>query len=136
MWSHYAGSHTGICIRFNLLNQLELAQSTYRVNYTKQRPVTNLLKKQTFVDYENTILTKSYEWRYENEWRCTNRIHNLKKIPLNSDVIDEVLIGAKATTDTIEFIHQINEERKSIKLPEFKITLTMMHDTEFKIIPK
>lgn len=134
MWSHYAGSHTGICIKFNLINQIELAQRIFPIEYTNQRPKLNLFQKQDFESYKKMFLTKSEDWQYENEWRLTLPNYANQTIPLNENVLEEILIGAKASEKTINLIETINSERKNNNLPEFKITRTKIHDTEFKIV--
>ncbi|MDQ6786886.1 MAG: DUF2971 domain-containing protein [Acidobacteriota bacterium] len=80
MWSHYADSHKGVVIGFDYDNyffhQTEHPQITcsYDVNYSDVRPeffdFVNFWNMNVSVDdYRNMLLTKSIEWKYEEEVR-------------------------------------------------------------------
>jgi hypothetical protein len=66
MWSHYAGSHRGVCLEFSVQNTLFCGalQVEYLDHYT-EFDLSN--------DDEDAslkpLLTKSKDWRYENEFR-------------------------------------------------------------------
>lgn len=85
MWAHYAQNHTGGVIQFANLPKLANCQlkDAKQVRYTKNIPVfkfaeffnisENAEKKREMADllWDAYTLTKSYEWRYEKEWRLT-----------------------------------------------------------------
>lgn len=75
MWSHYADKHKGICVEydFNTASE-ELVSMLFPVNYSNKRPV--IFGRQIFERNDELIkeiiksmLIKSKEWSYENEWR-------------------------------------------------------------------
>lgn len=66
MWAHYADSHRGICLEFNVKN--EVICGALEVQYFSAFPVTraysNDLKENLL-----PLLAKSDAWQYENEFR-------------------------------------------------------------------
>lgn len=84
MWSHYADSHKGFCIEYDLTkvdfnkNQFVL----FPVKYSHKRPPipwTSMLNnnetsinKKVLYDIIMSVLTKDDIWSYENEWRFIN----------------------------------------------------------------
>lgn len=72
MWSHYANSHTGFCIEYNLA-QLPysdfIIQKLYPVIYEDTTDNTeDWLKGRKFFNLFS-ILRKNVQWEYEKEWR-------------------------------------------------------------------
>jgi hypothetical protein len=79
MWSHYSQNHTGVVIAFNERHSYFSPSSTYaksngpfifrKVRYSIGRPKRPVIN--SFEDFEKSdwYLTKSREWRDENEWR-------------------------------------------------------------------
>lgn len=72
MWSHYAKSHSGICLQFNAESH-PISQAC-EVYYQERLPVLDLLDphcmKNTLTDTPSELfLTKSESWIYEKEYR-------------------------------------------------------------------
>ena len=68
MWSYYANSHKGVCIKynFNLLNKEDITnknilQSLQKVWYSDNRPIDDKALYSPFV--------KGIDWAHEREWR-------------------------------------------------------------------
>lgn len=73
MWSHYAGSHSGICIGFDAsFYPLSTAKA---IRYTSERPQVPLVEGPVVNDaiIESIFLSKSPHWKYEAEWRSIKR---------------------------------------------------------------
>jgi hypothetical protein len=66
MWSHYARSHTGVCLEFSVRNELFCA--ALPIEYRDIYPEFDLA---TDDEDENLLplLTKSIDWKYEDEFR-------------------------------------------------------------------
>ena len=62
MWSHYADSHRGICLRFRHFTE------AIRVDYRTSYPDISLFRN-TQEAWSKCVLTKSKHWAYEKEWR-------------------------------------------------------------------
>lgn len=118
MWSHYASSHTGFCIKYNLnfdtvLNEELIKFGLFPVLYSSRVP------KLTLKDYKllncnsnlldwppsvikkmfKMLLTKSRFWSYEKEWRLliSNEYETLfSDSTLPFFEIDSIYLGCRA----------------------------------------
>ena len=69
MWSHYADSHRGICIEFDVAEDDEFFSWLVEVQYQEKYPSLDL-SMQRMRDYTHTLLsTKFSDWGYEEEVR-------------------------------------------------------------------
>lgn len=136
MWSHYAHFHQGFCIEFDNTEELKIATLFQKVQYIKNnaRAVINPYVFAMPEDYDRYNLEKSSVWEYEDEWRIA--LHNRKEtfIKFRPAYISKVILGVKASQETVEYIHSINEKRKENSLPTFEIKQAYMADREFKIL--
>ncbi|MEN6317608.1 MAG: DUF2971 domain-containing protein [Syntrophaceae bacterium] len=69
MWSHYADSHRGFCLQFNIKTTFyPFGELLFKVEYSSSYPQITVLR-----DHENqtrkVLLTKSDIWKHEKEWR-------------------------------------------------------------------
>jgi Protein of unknown function (DUF2971) len=70
LWSHYSSSHTGICLKFDVLKSIDLFETDLRyVNYRSIMPSINVKKSDDNFGLEEMIFTKSLNWSYEQEIR-------------------------------------------------------------------
>lgn len=72
MWSHYADSHTGICLKFDISKDSNFFCDDLRfVNYRSHLPEIKLhhLDKGHDQNIDKMIFTKSLDWSYEQELR-------------------------------------------------------------------
>ena len=98
-WSHYAKSHTGICIEFDAA-VMPISQA-YKIHYSNTYP------KITYPPPSNEemikpLLVKAKAWEYENEFRTWFNPHYLEGLSsdgesllLDSSVITNIYLGAK-----------------------------------------
>lgn len=75
MWSHYADKHNGICVEydFDIVSE-DLVATLFPVSYSNNRPIINyrqIFDKKDELKNEilKSMLIKSKDWSYENEWR-------------------------------------------------------------------
>ncbi len=103
MWSHYASSHTGICLRFNTrIPQTDLPDLAYKVDYQRARPIVNRVTAPE--DYEQlfaAMLVKADFWEYEDEYRMfrPDRLNGAGHESFAPDRLDGVIFGARCSTD-------------------------------------
>lgn len=76
MWSHYANEHKGFCVEYyieeNDVNLLPVIYNTERKQLEKEvlEQVDSFIRSNTtWKIMRDSLLTKSIEWSYENEWR-------------------------------------------------------------------
>lgn len=86
MWSHYADSHKGFCIEYDLDVLCQAISKSFdiiselNVNYQVNRPI--ISKTDEIDDVLQKIFgTKSSAWKYENEFRLVFGKYGLKTVP-------------------------------------------------------
>lgn len=65
MWAHYADSHKGVCIKFDILKDLDSFLVPVPVDYNEQYIDFNMLNS----DLLSVLRRKSQAWKYEDEYR-------------------------------------------------------------------
>lgn len=100
MWSHYADSHKGICMKFNSeillrfwkINKPEIG--IHKVRYVEEIPkIPTWLEQKSgknMIYFAPNIETKSLDWEYEQEFRILSFEHILEIDPL---ALEEVRFG-------------------------------------------
>ena len=90
MWSHYAKSHSGICIEFDVEKDCDFFVYPMPIKYQKEYPQINILGN----DYTHKLLeTKADVWSYENEVRVYKQSSGYHTFKPNSLV--SVIFGCK-----------------------------------------
>lgn len=127
MWSHYADSHKGVCIRLQCIDEIDNNLLVARpVTYTSDFPVFLTLEDQinhltgtktinTGKLMANVAFMKHEDWEYENEWRI-HRPHETGEGDYNDWTENPIVFGA------IYFGCKINEKeaQELFKLVESK----------------
>ena len=93
MWSHYADSHKGVCLKFDLLQDLDTFALTVPVDYNSEYPEFNTLNGNPGI---NIITRKSLDWAYEHEHR-TVKINAHGLYAIKKDVLAEVIFGCRTS---------------------------------------
>lgn len=142
MWSHYADSHKGFCVKFDASDSFfdsrrgpkDEFYHLREVKYLPERP-DNTLSNMSGIDL---LLLKSDVWAYENEWRfCgvlndsdvqinigTTDIH-LFKYPQR--IVKKIIMGVnstKALEEKFKLIISENSGLSHVKLSKAKISET------------
>lgn len=82
MWSHYAQNHKGFMVEFkietnaigNNISDLENLLIPLPIKYKIDRPLIGVFEETTHENLEKHLLTKSEDWKYENEERLIDHI--------------------------------------------------------------
>lgn len=96
MWAHYADSHTGVCLEFDITMDLDTFYTPFPVKYTQDCPYYDYI-------YDNggavrSILHKSLDWSYEEEYRIIKPGgFGLRKVA--SDSLTSVFFGCQFDKD-------------------------------------
>lgn len=119
MWSHYANSHKGFCIRYTRHDIANIPDSQFfPVAYKKEHTLST--KKDTQNAFSR-ILVKSTEWSYEKEWRVIKDNPDNESGKLISGIkADAIYIGCKADKKLRKELRKICRE-KGIKLYQMNI---------------
>lgn len=122
MWSHYAGNHTGFCIKYNLSESIfNITESRCVVRlkdiiYRDDDSVINLEKDS--VDTNLGLCRKHPFWEYENEVRLIAYLPDNEspfcQIPLGDSNIESIYFGYKCPDEHIKTIRNILSSKKNI----------------------
>jgi hypothetical protein len=131
MWAHYAKSHTGFCIGFNKVELYKSTQGTIaKVEYENDFPKIPLFNE-SFEDIKMLIITKSIDWKYEDEYRIIRISSPIKRFKLNDTAIKEIVFGCMIKPKIREKIITIVQTKSS----KIKLYDCVMDDREFKLNP-
>lgn len=111
MWSHYAGSHSGICLGF-AANYIFPDCAVKRVNYPENNkyPNINFFTASKERQTDAILLTKATHWAYEREWRVVDpRGPGLHEI--HPEWLVGVIFGCQASQAEIAQVEQIASQR-------------------------
>lgn len=118
MWSHYADSHHGICLRFCTYDEGSPFLTALPVLYSPIRPLINMAAPSPPDLLEKVLLTKSECWSYEMEWRMldqSSRGSGLRTFP--SRFLDGIIFGASVSQeDRREVLSWIERRNHPIEL--------------------
>jgi|SRR5271166_127692 len=140
MWSHYAGSHTGVVLGFEprlVVGRWALA-TAQPVQYSNDVPVAVTLEE--FVawlsgqgpkpggkdSFERALWSKSIVWAYENEWRIVDKHQEAETAefadhPFEPDELVEVYLGCRMHTKVRDqIISQISSWPSKVRLFQMK----------------
>jgi len=96
MWSHYASSHSGICLRFKLREESWL-KNAQKVIYSPDRPIINIVKDEAMEMQRKAILVKADFWSYEEEWRVVDPVMGAGAHDFNPPDLDGIIFGKKTS---------------------------------------
>jgi hypothetical protein len=71
MWSHYGGSHGGICLEFQVLDEKSCFGCAKPVDYPELYPKLGFTMDIREL-LNGLVLTKAAHWKYEGEWRIVD----------------------------------------------------------------
>lgn len=140
MWTHYTNNHSGFCVEFDLANigQLNHFRSClypviydnnmfdltdYINTYNRDKEFSNLYIIQT-------ILRKSLDWSYENEWRIVHPFGTLNKSQnLATPKPSSILLGS----NFFKSLQSINNSE--LKEEQIKLALKLIEFCKQQQIP-
>lgn len=91
MWSHYAGSHKGMCLGFDTKH--EFFKLLSQVSYQPERQE---LVGSDQEDIFRVMLRKHTDWKYEDEWRLIQKIGG-DRMQFPENILSSVVFGAYCT---------------------------------------
>jgi Protein of unknown function (DUF2971) len=146
MWTHYAASHTGLAIGFDTSSSLFQQAVTHRklrpVQYDEERvSITRGLENRDGVNPDTIFLTRSKEWKYEQEWRwleCCDPYDYADVVPgpngeflflrhISPESIRQIVLGYRASYALSESIQMLKLTKVYRHLEIFKVTLSKTH---------
>ncbi len=133
MWSHYADSHRGICIRFKASSITPFFGEAQKVNYDDKYPIIDTLNDSDGQKLKKILFTKSKHWEYEYEWRITKRQEErrLENYEFPREFLNGVILGVKISDSHREQVqswigkydHYVDIFQAKLKETEYGIEL-------------
>jgi hypothetical protein len=132
MWSHYSGSHSGVCLQFETARDPLVFMRALRVDYVEQSPVINWMGDIQHALGES-FLHKHVRWRYEGEHRILQREHARCCIRFAPGALTGIIFGCKADADVKREVGKLLYERRSLGLPPVKLYYSRQHEQRNEI---
>lgn len=118
MWSHYAESHTGVCLEYDILEDSSAFSYVEKVNYQSEFPsnfdISDAFPKR--VEKKNTnsllnisLLTKSDVWEKEKEIRVVKQFET-GETPVKTDSLKSIAFGLKCSEENKNNIIKLLKE--------------------------
>lgn len=102
MWAHYADSHKGVCLKFDILKDLNSFLVPVKVDYDSQYINFNCLSSELL----DVLRRKSPDWEYEDEYRIIKTDHQgLWKI--KQECLVEIIFGCRTSDEDKESIKSL-----------------------------
>lgn len=126
MWAHYADSHKGVCLKFDILEDTEFFSPAKKVIYAKDYPVYNYLENKN--DFVNQLFfTKSNEWAYEGEVRVLKKKKDNYQFKESS--LKELIFGCNISENDKKTLTKIIRQY----YPKTKIKQAVKNDSKFEL---
>lgn len=103
MWGHYASSHTGICLEFDVSIPGTFFGHALPVRYPDSRPMFDP-KGTEEKNVEMALLTKSNDWTYECEWRIIDQHSGKGNRPFRAELLTGIIFGCRILSDDRKLI--------------------------------
>ncbi|MFN0176417.1 MAG: DUF2971 domain-containing protein [Saprospiraceae bacterium] len=104
MWSHYAKSHTGVCLIFDAPKDREIFMRINPVVYADTIPYLDF-RKPFLEEFVRAVTTKAACWAYEEEWRGVKGASGIHKF--NKQALIGVVFGQRMQEERKDVIKEI-----------------------------
>jgi hypothetical protein len=112
MWAHYTGEHRGVCLQFRVAHDLS-ALMAHPVEYSDTYPVIrNAFDSGDRRDDLATLLRKSTEWEYEQEWRILKPGLPNVALKVAPQALTAVILGLRCTDERAYVLGMIDERER------------------------
>ena len=128
MWSHYANSHKGVCIEYNIPRGGFFYNNLLPVQYKKHYPKFELSDyigedNIMFKMHQQVLCTKSVLWKYEKEWRViTDEGYGLKEF--NKEDVTKVIFGVKTSDEDKERIISLFKDNGYVDVVFYRCSMS------------
>jgi hypothetical protein len=126
-WSHYADSHKGVCLIFDILKDPSFFDETFSVEYRNDYREYNAIKNfDKFV--QEVLLPKYIVWDYEAEIRSFSNEIGLKKF--NPSALTKIIFGCNTSQeDELKIVNYVSE----YKYPNIEFLKAVRNNKEYKL---
>lgn len=122
MWSHYADSHRGICLRFKASSTTPFFGRAQCVTYQAARPKLNLILDSPEVQNEKALLKKADFWSYEEEWRIIEHDLGPGVHSFPPELLDGVILGARISANDKQRVFEWTSDKPNLEVLQAKFS--------------
>ena len=123
LWAHYADSHRGMCLQFDLKKDLDLFSPLMRVKYESE--LESAQDSNSILNH--CFIRKFDEWQYEKEFRIVKK-QKAGAYEYKTDALSEVIFGCRTSKDDQRVVLSIVKGRDNTN---YKIC--RLHKEQFKL---
>lgn len=121
MWAHYANNHKGICVEYDFQDVNNACSfGCIPIVYSDVHPFKDFFFEKKVHNFVNFVYVKSAEWKYEKEWRISQRIDLSEGDGFKADLATPkaIYLGCKAEA---RLEKEVSDFCKEKKIPLFKM---------------
>jgi hypothetical protein len=132
MWSHYARSHTGVCLQFQFSMDPQVFARAVHVEYADEYPILRYYKS-FYDDIEPMLTRKHSRWRYEQECRMLHPDGAEKFVRFNAGALTAIVLGCQTDNATEIEIRTLLSEREARGLPAVRVYRAQKHPARYEL---
>ena len=100
MWTHYANSHSGVCIQFRCQSpqtteQINFIGDALYVRYVENIPQIDFIRGKRIEMIKKAFFTKPLPYKYEEEWRIVKYDEGTGFKPIPKGIIACIILGVR-----------------------------------------
>jgi hypothetical protein len=131
-WSHYADSHRGVCLQFEVARSLAIFGQALPVNYSEEYPTLNWVNQSEKI--VEVLLTKYIGWKYEEESRIIIQESAGQFIDFQPAALSGIIIGCSASEETVAQLNELIHERISRGFPAPRLYRAFADDGKYRLL--
>jgi len=129
MWSYYANSHRGMCLKFDLLADPVAFFIPLKVDYVQEYPYWNHIKGDNNASVTKLASTKAKQWEHEQEYRIL-KFRKSGSHSFDGSALQEIIFGCQASAP---FIKDVQALAKTADMEHIIFSKAHVSKTEFKL---
>ena len=131
MWAHYANNYAGVCFEFEFKRDI---YDIHKMSYIEQQynTIYDPEEAELYEAIEKSLLCKSKNWSYEEEYRIISR-SNKKYLNFDKSELTGIIVGHRSIETP--YVQELISIANTKKIPVY-YTLTSLIDYEINIINK
>jgi hypothetical protein len=133
MWSHYANNHTGVCLQFEVVKDLNTFLEAIPVDYVDKHPIYNWVSDSD-EQYRQILLSKFSVWNYEKESRIIKQESANTYIRFAPVALVGLIMGSRIDETTFKVVDSLLKERRRKGHPDIKVYRAHKHQDMYKLV--
>lgn len=126
MWAHYADCHRGVCLKFDILEDIDSFLIPAPIEYNSEYINFDVLDS----DITKLIRRKSCDWAYEQEYRIIKPdFHGLKKVKRSA--LKEIIFGCRTSEEVRD---EIISETLNNGFPDVKFSEAIKRSDSYGLL--